>query len=136
MQIEERDWNFLGMNQLLLRGCMLKNTDYVNGLVIYTGHESKIMLNSKAAPSKMSNVLRTMNRMLYSVFVFLAFICILFAAFSLNWQSNNADDHTYLDLDTSPGALTYVIQVLTFLVAYSHLIPISLYVALEVMKLA
>jgi magnesium-transporting ATPase (P-type) len=60
----------MSMNQLLLRGCMLKNTEYIIGLVIYTGAESKIMLNSKAPPSKVSNVLRTMNYMLYSVFLF------------------------------------------------------------------
>jgi hypothetical protein len=49
---------------------MLKNTEYIIGLVIYTGKESKIMLNSKKPPSKVSNVLRTMNYMLYSVFLF------------------------------------------------------------------
>jgi len=46
------------------------------------------------------------------------------------------DDHTYLDLDSDPGAGTFIIRVLTFLVAYSHFIPISLYVALEIVKLA
>lgn len=30
---------------------------------------------------------------------------------------------------------SYIVQYLTFLVAYSHLIPISLYVALELLKL-
>ena len=47
---------------------MLKNTDWVTGVVIYTGPESKVMLNSKAAPSKTSNVLHKMNHMLYTVF--------------------------------------------------------------------
>ncbi len=30
----------------LLRGCSLKNTKWIIGLVVYTGHETKIMLNS------------------------------------------------------------------------------------------
>jgi magnesium-transporting ATPase (P-type) len=30
----------------MLRGCVLKNTKWVYGLVIYTGHETKIMMNS------------------------------------------------------------------------------------------
>lgn len=85
------------MNQLLLRGCVLKNTNWVFGVVVYTGGETKIMLNSKAAPSKISNILRTMNNMLYTIFGFQAFICLTFAGFSMLWQDNNADDHTYLE---------------------------------------
>jgi len=125
----------LSLNQLLLRGCVLRNTDLIYGVVIYTGHETKIMLNSKAPPSKVSNVLRKMNKILYSVFFFQAFICFLFASLSVIWTSSNGDDHDYLEIDGNPGAGFFAIQVLVFLVAYSHLIPISLYVALEVLKL-
>ena len=32
----------LSPNQVLLRGCMLRNTDYVFGVVIFTGHETKV----------------------------------------------------------------------------------------------
>jgi phospholipid-transporting ATPase len=32
--------------QLLLKGASLQNTDWVIGLVVYTGEETKIMLNS------------------------------------------------------------------------------------------
>ncbi len=69
------------------------------------------------------------------VFAFQAIICFTFAAASVSWQSANAEDHTYLDED-KPAGETYIIQLLTFYVAYSHLIPISLYVALEVVKMA
>lgn len=31
---------------LLLRQCLLKNTDFVEGIVIYAGHETKAMLNN------------------------------------------------------------------------------------------
>jgi phospholipid-transporting ATPase len=34
----------LGSDQILLRGSQLKNTEYVCGLVIYTGHETKLMM--------------------------------------------------------------------------------------------
>ncbi|KRX06108.1 P-type ATPase, cytoplasmic domain N [Pseudocohnilembus persalinus] len=36
----------LNSENLLLRGCILKNTKFVVGLVVYTGHETKIFLNS------------------------------------------------------------------------------------------
>jgi phospholipid-transporting ATPase len=135
ISLNSGSWEPTGFNSLLLRGCVLKNTDYIYGIVVYTGHESKVMLNSKEAPSKTSNVLRRMNKMLYTVFAFQAIICFTFAAASVSWQSANAEDHTYLDED-KPAGETYIIQLLTFYVAYSHLIPISLYVALEVVKMA
>ena len=36
----------VGPNQLLLRGAQLRNTKWVYGLVVFTGHESKLMKNS------------------------------------------------------------------------------------------
>ncbi|MEE4247346.1 MAG: hypothetical protein V2I33_18205 [Kangiellaceae bacterium] len=94
------------------------------------------MLNSKDAPSKTSNVLRKMNHMLYTVFIFQAMICIFFAIATIIWLRDNADEHFYLEAETDPGFGFYCVQVLTFWVAYSHMIPISLYVALEIVKLA
>ena len=60
----------VGVKSLLLRGCTLRNTNYIYGFVVYTGKESKMMMNSKKPPSKVSNVMRMMNMMLYSVFMF------------------------------------------------------------------
>lgn len=54
----------------MLRGCIMKNTDWCMGLVVYTGHESKIMMNSKKPPTKVSSVMKMMNKMLYTVFIF------------------------------------------------------------------
>jgi len=53
-----------------LRGCFLRNTDYIIGLVVYTGMETKIMKNLKKPLHKVSNIMRLMNNMLYSVFAF------------------------------------------------------------------
>jgi phospholipid-transporting ATPase len=127
----------LSMSQLLLRGCVLKNTMFVIGLVVYTGSDTKVMLNSKAPPSKVSNVLKTMNQMLYTIFGLQAAICFLFAGLYIHWSSDNAALHSHYitTIDPEVPAGDYFVQILTFYVAYSHMIPISLYVALEVLKL-
>ena len=54
----------------ILRGCSLKNTEYCFGLVLYVGAETKIMKNAKKAPRKISNLMKLMNYMLYTVFAF------------------------------------------------------------------
>lgn len=46
----------------------------------------------------MSSVLKKMNKILNSVFLFQAIICVSFAAASVDWQSNNAKNHSYLQL--------------------------------------
>ena len=47
----------LSPDQILLRGAKLQNTKWVFGLVIYTGHETKLMKNSAtSAPLKRSTV--------------------------------------------------------------------------------
>lgn len=46
----------LDANNLLLRGSSLKNTDYVYGIVVYTGHECKIMKNSPNCRNKASKI--------------------------------------------------------------------------------
>uniref|UniRef100_A0A915KTG3 P-type phospholipid transporter n=1 Tax=Romanomermis culicivorax TaxID=13658 RepID=A0A915KTG3_ROMCU len=39
-------------DQVLLRGARLKNTNWIFGAVIYTGHQSKLMMNTNRAPLK------------------------------------------------------------------------------------
>lgn len=41
---------------LLLRGCLLKNTDFVEGIVVYAGHETKAMLNNDGPRYKVINI--------------------------------------------------------------------------------
>lgn len=60
----------LKISNLLLRGCFLRNVEYCYGIVVYTGKETKIMKNAKKPPRKVSNLMRMMNYMLYTVFMF------------------------------------------------------------------
>jgi len=45
-----------GDKQLLYRGAKLKNTKWILGLAIYTGKNTKIMLNSESSSEKMSQI--------------------------------------------------------------------------------
>lgn len=51
----------VSIENLLLRGCNLKNTDWVIGAVVFTGEETKIMMNSGITPSKRSRIARSLN---------------------------------------------------------------------------
>lgn len=49
------------INNLLLRGCTLRNTDWCIGVVAFTGDETKIMMNAGITPSKRSRIARELN---------------------------------------------------------------------------
>lgn len=119
----------------LLRGCTLKNTDYCYGVVVYVGADSKIMKNTKKAPRKISKLMRMMDYMLYTVFAFQILLVLIFAGLSLVWTSTNANGHEYLNVSSQVSIVTFIIQFFTYWVAYSHMIPISLYVIIELLKL-
>lgn len=83
------------IKSLCLRGTVLKNTEYCFGIVVYTGPETKIMMNAKAPPTKISNVQRMMNTMLYSVFLFQLALITLYAFLSYNWFQAH-ENHNYI----------------------------------------
>lgn len=58
------------IKQLCLRGTTLKNTEFILGIAVYTGHHTKLMKNAKHPRSKMSKILRKMNQILISVICF------------------------------------------------------------------
>ncbi|KAF9962211.1 hypothetical protein BGZ72_009287 [Mortierella alpina] len=59
----------IDMNHLLLRGCVLRNTDWVIGLVIFTGSDTKLQMNAGQVPSKRSNIERKMNLQMQVIFL-------------------------------------------------------------------
>lgn len=53
----------VNLNTVLLRGCVLRNTEWVIGVVVFTGIDTKIVMNSGGTPSKRGRVERLMNPM-------------------------------------------------------------------------
>ncbi|XP_060129441.1 phospholipid-transporting ATPase VA-like [Zootoca vivipara] len=51
----------LSKENLLLRGCTIRNTEEVSGIVIYAGHETKAFLNNSGPRYKRSKLERQMN---------------------------------------------------------------------------
>uniref|UniRef100_H2ZKH1 Phospholipid-transporting ATPase n=1 Tax=Ciona savignyi TaxID=51511 RepID=H2ZKH1_CIOSA len=122
----------LGPDQILLRGAMLRNTKWIYGVVVYTGHESKLMKNANRAPLKMSNVDRTTNMQIWFLMAILLVISLASAIGSEVWKKETTK-RWYLN-DTGTGAKGFFMELLTFIILYNNLVPISLLVTLEVVK--
>ena len=59
----------LSHEQLLLKGTVLKNTKWVIGSVVYTGKDTRIMMNSQSGAHKVSSVERMMNLFTIQIFI-------------------------------------------------------------------
>ncbi|KAJ8470957.1 hypothetical protein OPV22_025300 [Ensete ventricosum] len=137
----ERQIYALEPNQILLRDSKLRNTTYVYGVVIFTGHDSKVMQNATSSPSKRSRIEKKMDKIIYVLFTFLVLISLIssigFAVITKNkmpdWWYLRPDDTSSL-YDPSRPALSGVFHLVTALILYGYLIPISLYVSIEVVK--
>ncbi|GFV88598.1 phospholipid-transporting ATPase IA [Trichonephila clavipes] len=89
----------LGADQLLLRGAKLRNTNWVFGIVVYTGHETKLMMNSTTAPLKRSTVDRITNNQILMLFLLLIILCLISAIASELWMKNHVTYDWYLGID-------------------------------------
>jgi phospholipid-translocating ATPase len=63
------------INELLLRGCTLRNTDWVIGVVVYTGEDTRLLMNSGETPSKRSMIEISMNIQVFLMLLFLLLLC-------------------------------------------------------------
>nr|GMD18237.1 phospholipid-transporting ATPase 3 [Ipomoea batatas] len=129
----------LSPNQLLLRGCSLRNTDYIVGVVIFTGHETKVMMNSMKIPSKRSTLEKKLDKLILMLFSTLFCMCVLGAIGSGVFISS---DYFYLGFEDSSDPqfdpnnkfTVAALTMFTLITLYSPIIPISLYVSVEMIK--
>ena len=128
--------------QILLRDSMLRNTAFVYGVAIFTGHDTKAMQNAMTVPSKRSRIEKRMDKLVYllfgtivtlSVVGSIVFGVILKQETPSWWYVMPWDTTIYYD--PSNAATSAIIQAVTAIVLYGYLIPISLYVSIEIVKI-
>ncbi|OZJ04952.1 hypothetical protein BZG36_01779, partial [Bifiguratus adelaidae] len=125
----------LTVQNILLRGTLLRNTHCVHGLILSTGEDTKIRQNAnRNIRTKAPTLQRQVNKVIIIIFTFLILLSGIFTGLSLNWQHKNITRMWYLDLvhHTQDPAQT----VFQFIILFNTVIPISLYVTMEIVKLA
>lgn len=129
-------------SQVLLRDSKLRNTDYVYGVVIFSGNDTKVVRNSTKSPSKRSKIERKMDKVIYLLFSALLVISLITSTGSILLMKSDMVQWWYLRLqdhdDPLFNPLNPVIsgfqQFIRAFILYGYLIPISLYVSIEVVK--
>ncbi|KAL7863252.1 hypothetical protein SRHO_G00122360 [Serrasalmus rhombeus] len=129
----------LGPENLLLKGATLKNTKKIYGVAVYTGMETKMALNYQGKSQKRSAVEKSINAFL------LVYLCILISkavvctTLKYVWQSQFGQDEPWYNQKTQKEKDTYVYlkmftDFLSFMVLFNFIIPVSMYVTVEMQK--
>ncbi|XP_016413696.1 phospholipid-transporting ATPase 11C isoform X4 [Sinocyclocheilus rhinocerous] len=129
----------LGPENLLLKGATLKNTKKIYGVAVYTGMETKMALNYQGKSQKRSAVEKSINAFL------LVYLCILISkavvctTLKYVWQSKEGQDEPWYNQKTQKEKdtnmyLKMFTDFLSFMVLFNFIIPVSMYVTVEMQK--
>ncbi|KAI0980294.1 hypothetical protein GJ496_009437 [Pomphorhynchus laevis] len=132
----------LNNDNILLRGCRVRNTRWCFGIVVYAGSDTKLIKNSGKPPYKQTAIDKILNSLIIKIFVFLITICCIamigcgvfegifgyqFTVY-LPWES-------FITYGQTGGAIVNaVLQFWSYIIVLNTVVPISLYVSIEIIR--
>jgi len=144
----------LNAENILLRGAVLRNTEWVIGLACFTGADTKLVMNSVATPSKFSQLDMLINRTVFLIlFIMIVCVCTMAGiavhvngkAFDQLWYSGYNTDVSepwpYFNLEGSENigipewqteTQNFFQNLFMFITLLSNFVPLSLYVSVEI----
>ncbi|XP_063539621.1 probable phospholipid-transporting ATPase IM [Cydia strobilella] len=134
----------LDNDKILLRGCVLRNTSWCYGVVVFAGKDTKLMQNSGKTKFKRTSIDRLLNFLIIGIVFFLLSMCVFCTVACGVWEwLVGRHFQAYLPWDSlvpvEPASGTVVIAFLVFFsyaIVMNTVVPISLYVSVEVIRFA
>uniref|UniRef100_A0A7N8YFK4 Phospholipid-transporting ATPase n=1 Tax=Mastacembelus armatus TaxID=205130 RepID=A0A7N8YFK4_9TELE len=134
-----RDKKYTLTNQnMLLRGCVLRNTEFCYGLVIFAGPDTKLMQNSGRTKFKRTSIDRLMNTLVLWIFGFLVCMGVILAVGNAVWEREVGSlFQSYLPWDPPVDNFLFsaFLAFWSYIIILNTVVPISLYVSVEVIRL-
>ncbi|XP_068562095.1 phospholipid-transporting ATPase IC [Cebidichthys violaceus] len=132
----ERERYPLNLDNMLLRGCTIRNTEVCHGLVIFAGADTKIMKNGGKTRFKRTKIDELMNYMVYTIFVLLILVAAGLAIGHTFWYEEIGMHAWYL-YDGKGQTANYrgFLSFWGYIIVLNTMVPISLYVSVEVIRL-
>ncbi|XP_005725705.1 phospholipid-transporting ATPase IC [Pundamilia nyererei] len=136
MMLWDRERYPLELDNMLLRGCKIRNTDWCHGLVIFAGGDTKIMKNGGKTRFKRTKIDELMNYMVYTIFALLILVSAGLAIGHTYWYEAIGTKAWYLfdGKDQTPGYRGFL-SFWGYIIVLNTMVPISLYVSVEVIRL-
>lgn len=126
----------VNIKNIYIIGAILKRTDWVIGFVAYTGHNNRLIKNSKKSKVKISRVERLMTFLLLIILSLQCVLCIIIAVFNKIFYENIIKYAYYIEIPANQsGDIGAVISFFSYFLLLNTMIPISLIVSLEIVKM-
>jgi phospholipid-translocating ATPase len=121
----------LTLQNVVYRGCTLRNTNRAVGMIINTGEECKIRMNASKNPKTKSPVMqKTSNRVVWILSAFVVLVSVGCSAGYLIWTQVYEKKAWYL----ARGHVPFEDIFIAFVIMFNNLIPLALYISLEIVK--
>uniref|UniRef100_A0A8C7UF60 Phospholipid-transporting ATPase n=1 Tax=Oncorhynchus mykiss TaxID=8022 RepID=A0A8C7UF60_ONCMY len=129
----------LGPENLLLKGATLKNTQKIYGVAVYSGMETKMALNYQGKSQKRSAVEKSINAFLLVYLCILVSKALVCTTLKYVWQNRPGQDEPWYNQKTQKEKdanlyLKMFTDFLSFMVLFNFIIPVSMYVTVEMQK--
>ncbi|KAK5708004.1 drs2 neo1 protein [Elasticomyces elasticus] len=122
----------LTLNEVLYRGSVLRNTTYAIGLVVNSGEECKIRMNANHHPNaKKPRLERYANQVVLTLIGYVVLLSVGVSMGYLIWHANYEVNAWYLD----NAYVGFEEIIVGFLIMFNNVIPLSLYVSMEIVKI-
>uniref|UniRef100_A0A8C4DL60 Phospholipid-transporting ATPase n=1 Tax=Dicentrarchus labrax TaxID=13489 RepID=A0A8C4DL60_DICLA len=126
----------LELDNMLLRGCKIRNTEECHGLVVFAGADTKIMRNGGKTRFKRTKIDELMNYMVYTIFVLLILVSAGLAIGHTFWYEEIGSNAWYLfDGKGQNASYRGFLSFWGYIIVLNTMVPISLYVSVEVIRL-
>lgn len=121
----------LTLNDIILRGSVVRNTDTAIGMIINTGEECKIRMNANHHPrAKKPRLEHYVNRVVLSLIFYVIVLSVGCSGGYILWRDTTERESWYLDNATVP----FKQIIIGYLIMFNNVIPLALYISLEIVK--
>eukprot|EP00916_Digyalum_oweni_P018239 GHVL01030619.1.p1 GENE.GHVL01030619.1~~GHVL01030619.1.p1 ORF type:complete len:1161 (+),score=178.23 GHVL01030619.1:47-3529(+) len=138
---DDNKWVSVKVDSFVPREAVVRHCDWIIGVVAFTGTDTRVFKGQTSSKMKVSAVDLLVNKIVISMLLFQAFMCIITSICSSLWHAQlwNSSYFQQLKIDPDLGyeigsALDSLLIWFSFFLLLQTMIPISLLVTVEVIK--
>ncbi|KAG8427266.1 hypothetical protein J3459_007346 [Metarhizium acridum] len=123
----------LTLNEVIYRGSVMRNTTSATGIVINTGEECKVRMNSNQHPrAKKPALEKVVNMVVITLATYVVILSVGGVSMGyVKWKSDYEEHAWYLDMATVP----FYQIIIAFIIMFNNVVPLALYISLEIVKI-